>query len=304
MLQRKPHLPSIPKIRAFEAAARQGSFTRAAQELNISQSSVSRYILALEAELGVQLFKRERQAVILTDAGRYLAAQLGSALREIESAMHVVARWSGDASVVIGCTHAVSHLFLMPRFNVLKESLGQTTHLRVMAFEHDSHDLSASSQVDIMFGYGTDGDLPEGSVVVLQEAIAPVCSPDLAERYAQVLAGPLHKWQGLPFLGIDLANLGWSTWEDWFRLQGEQGCAIAATEYENYIYLLEDACRGTGLALGARHLIDGYLGAGRLVFARGGYQTTERLLTASLTPRGQMNPVGPPCLKLLPGLAG
>lgn len=292
MTKRMCHLPSLRSLQAFEAAGEFGSFTRAAEKLHTTQSSVSRYIAGLEALLGTPLFLRDRQTVRLTAAGAYLLGHVRRTLSDLDLALHAVSEWEGRATLMIACTHAVSHLLLMPRFHDLQLHLGRDRHLRIMTFEYDTLDVGAVPQADIVFSYGPSGAGDDDCVAVLGEALAPVCSPEFAGRHADTLAGPLAGWADLPILSIDEANLGWGTWQDWFGAHGETDRDVHGTQYENYIYLLEHAAAGHGLALGTRYFTDSYISSGRLVLARGDYVPFERALYACLTPKGRLNELG------------
>lgn len=95
MSDSKIHLPSVRCLKAFEASARHGSFTKAASELHTSQSSISRHIADLEDSLGVKLFVREKQRVSLSPQGAYLFRSVQNGLEKIQSGLKVVAEWGG-----------------------------------------------------------------------------------------------------------------------------------------------------------------------------------------------------------------
>ena len=97
---RRGFLPNVGNLLAFEATARHGSVSRAAEELNLTQSAVSRQIQQLEESLGVSLFSRARQRVVLTDVGRMYASQVRSTLTELSDATHQAIALSGTSGVL------------------------------------------------------------------------------------------------------------------------------------------------------------------------------------------------------------
>lgn len=117
------HLPSIRCLKAFEASARLESFSAAARELHTSQSSISRHVCELEAILGSPLFERRKQRVCLTEQGKQLQRRVGQGLDTILDGLLQVVNWDADVPVTIGCTHAISHLLIMPVFEALQSAM-------------------------------------------------------------------------------------------------------------------------------------------------------------------------------------
>ena len=299
MKSKSLHIPSIRCLRAFEAAARLSSFTEAAKALHTSQSSISRYIADLENSLGGRLFIREKQRVHLSDRGEHLFRSVSHGLDSIRSGLRVVSDWSASSQVTIACTHAVSHLLLMPIFEALNEAMGEADRIRILSYEYEAVETAPDPQIDIVFGYGErDMDSPD-RVRVLPEAVRPICAPDFAQQNKAILDGPVSEWQSLPLLSMALPNRGWATWEDWFRRQGIDQSTTGTIEFENYVYLLEAAANGRGIALGARGLIESYIESNRLVVLVDEYYETERALYAVLTERGKNNPSARHCLTQL-----
>ena len=96
-----------------------------------------------------------------------------------------------------------------------------------------------------------------------------------------------------------IPNRGWATWDDWFRYQGIEQDAASTIDFENYVYLLEAAADGRGIALGARGLIERYLESKRLVPLNDNYYKTDRALYAALTEHGENRMPARHCLKQL-----
>jgi len=296
------HLPSMRCLRAFEAAARLSSFTEAAKALHTSQSSISRHISDLEKALGGQLFIREKQRVRLSDRGEHLFRSVSHGLDSIRSGVRVVADWKSPSRVTIACTHAVSHLLLMPVYEALNKAMGETGQIRIMSYEYETVETAPDSQIDIVFEYGEQALESAGRVRVLPEAVRPICSPDFASQHKDILTGPVSAWQALPLLSMATPNRGWATWDDWFRHRGVDQQIATNIDFENYVYLLEAAADGRGIALGARGLVERYQASKRLIPLDETYFETDRALYAVLTERGENSLPARHCLKQLANL--
>ena len=264
--------------------------------LHTSQSSISRHIADLEKIVGGQLFIREKQRVRLSGRGEHLYRSVSHGLDSIRSGMRVVSDWTASSRVTIACTHAVSHLLLMPIFEALNEAVGEANRIRILSYEYEAVEVAPDPQIDIVFGYGEGEAESPGRIRVLAEAVRPMCSPSFLALNQSILDGPVSGWLDLPLLSMALPNRGWATWEDWFRYLGVKYHESRTTEFENYVYLLEAAAGGRGIALGARGLIESYLETNRLVALADEYYESERALYAMLTGRGQDNPVAQQCL--------
>ena len=125
-------VPSTSALIAFEIAAQYGSFSRAAIELRTSQTAISRHIASLEKQLSTRLFERSRTEVSLTVAGhRYHKAVLvGLGALLAGAAARAKVSDDGQSEVAIACTVEVSHLYVMPRFEALRETLGERARIR------------------------------------------------------------------------------------------------------------------------------------------------------------------------------
>lgn len=298
------HLPSVRCLMAFETSARLESFTAAARELNTSPSSISRHIADLEAILGASLFERSKQRVRLTEQGKHLARRVGQGLDSILDGMEQVANWDAQAPVIIGCTHAISHLLIMPVFNALQSAMGDLGQVRIMTAEYAALDAHLDPQIDIRFDYDVTGVPSEDYVLLFSEAVKPVCSPEFKMQNAAALANDPRHWSSLPLLDMSLPNRGWATWHDWFRSNDAEVSSPVLHQFDNYIYLLEACAAGQGLALGARHVVESYLSAGRLVQAHEDYINYERGFYAVLSERGRTRNAPRKCLDALTQLIG
>ncbi|CAE6894660.1 MULTISPECIES: LysR substrate-binding domain-containing protein [Pseudomonas] len=169
--------PSMSLLLAFEAAARHESYTRAARELSLTQSAVSRQVQALEAQLGVRLFRREGRNIVLTDVGRLYLRELGDALAQIRSAtLQAVAYGSGMGTLRLALLPTFGSTWLLPRLNrfyAANPGVQVHVHSRIQAVDF------ADGEIDAAITVGS-GDWPELVVhPLLEETMVVVASPAL-----------------------------------------------------------------------------------------------------------------------------
>ena len=282
-------------LSAFECAARHGSFSRAALELGASQPAVSRQIANLEEHLGTRLFERSRRGVVLTDAGRRFCQAVVAGLGIIRTAAIDVAGGQQVEQVVIACSHDASHFFVLPRYQALQEALGEHVRVRILTFQYDARQLPLDPTADVILTWDSNV-AAEDYVVVHGEAVRPLCSPQFAASHAETLRQPVSQWGGLTFLDLLPHNLGWASWDDWFRVVGRPDSGPRFRGFDSYAYVLEAAAAGHGIALGWRHFIERHLESGALVPATDGYVEFRSRYCGFLTERGRGRAVAHKCL--------
>lgn len=286
MGQRRYRIPSTSALVAFESVARLGGIGRAAEELNTSQSAVSRHIKQIEDEFGTRLTEPSGRGIVITPAGEAYLRVVTSALESLNAAGSALRAM--DEDVTIACTHEVSHLLLMPCFARLREALGRDARIRILTCEYETVPLMVNAGADLTFDYAVDP--PEkGFVEIFREKIIPVASPSFAKMHSKTLAQPAEAWRGLPRLALTKTNFGWATWEDWFAAVGATVPATDVETRDNYVYLLEAAVTGAGLALGWKGFVDRYLQSEALVTVTDRWITRPPKLVARLTRKGESN---------------
>ena len=293
-------------LRAFDAAARHGSFVRAAEELGIHQPSVSRYVAELERELGVRLFERGRRTVTLTPAGVVFHRAVAVGLERIAAGALAASDLPEDERVVIACGGTTSELFLRPRLGDVQRGLGETAVIRLLHCENSHLERPSAietDRIDLLASYHAIDGVPAGEAVVFPEAIAPVCSPGFAEAHADTLSRPVAQWGTLPFLNFAWPSLGWATWDDWFDAAGRPNPPPRYRNFDDYVYMIDAAVAGQGLALGWRNFVGRFVGIGSLVAVPEGFVGFERPLAVRLTGYGRQRPVARRCLDAFASLA-
>ncbi len=296
---RSDRVPRTAALIAFETVARYGSVSRAARELGVLQSSVSRQISGLERQFQVRLFDRSASGVRLTEAGQLVYNATVAALGLLETAFEEAARHSSGAGVVLACSHDASHLIIMPRYDRLRAAVGETAQIRLLTYQRNAEELVPVGTADIALSWLAPEAAPEDRVLVTEEQVRPICGPAYAVAHSEVVAGPVRDWGRLTLLNLKLPNPGWATWQDWFELVGQPESAPRYEDYDSYTQLLQAAASGRGVALGWRYAIDSFLEAGTLVPLGDGYLKFPGRFFASLTPQGRKNPLARKCLETL-----
>jgi len=231
-------LPQLNALKAFEAAARHVSFTHAAAELCVTQGAVSHQVKALESELGIKLFNRERQRLIITEAGRDYLAAVRDAFDRIAMATERLAQRQSSGMLTVSTSPDFAAKWLVHRLGRFAEAYPEID-LRISAMMH--HVDFAREDVDIAVRHG-DGHWPGLHVTRLcPEHLFAVCSPKLAaglRRPADLL--------NLPLLHLDDR----SAWQAWFDAAGVTGIeAIHGPILNRASMLIDAAVDGQGVAL-------------------------------------------------------
>jgi DNA-binding transcriptional LysR family regulator len=268
-------------LRAFEAAARLGSFTAAAHELSITQSALSRQIQALEAEVGLALFTRDGPRIRLAPAGERLAATLRPLLAALDDTVTALRRGTQRPSVRITTFPSFASLWLMPRL-----PLFQAEHPEVdIAVEASDRmaDLETSGQDVALRLVHPDNPLARtpGTRALFEERIAPVCSPRLqAELQAR---GGLRKPADLkratliadvgsmgPQAGFGQQHIDALSWPGWFATIRQPMVEPQSWLHLNFTHqAVQAALAGMGVAMGQMVLMRHLLADGSLVLPLG-----------------------------------
>ena len=251
-------LPSLSLLQAFEAAARTGSITAAARELSLTQSAVSRQIKALEEQLEVELFHRERQSIRLTDGGESYARDIRDALHRISTAsLNLRANpFGGTLNLAILPTFGTRWLApRLPKF--LSRNAGVTINLvtRRSYFDFRAEPIDAA----IHFGHPK---WPGGELALLRpEHVVPACSPELRDRYAFKEADALR---GAPLLHLSSRP---DAWERWLTHNSARADGVHGMLFDQFATAAQAAIAGLGVALLPIFLIEDELATGTLVRA-------------------------------------
>ncbi|HUL67818.1 MAG TPA: transcriptional regulator GcvA [Burkholderiaceae bacterium] len=254
-------LPALDFVRGFDAAARHLSFTKAAAELFLTQSAISRQIKALEEQLGVALFQRRHRALVLTEAGRHFHQAAADALRLLQEAA-VRVRGGGARRLTLSTTIGFASLWLIPRLNDFR------IHFPDIDIRIDANnrliDL-AREEVDVAIRYCTPDLAPAGAQRLFGEQVIVVCSPRLAESPGLGTPADLAHHVLLHYERPD-GVAPWSSWEVWLEVQGVPGLKPAGSvSFTALDHLMQAAINGQGVALAPTPLVRRLLAEGKLV---------------------------------------
>lgn len=241
-LRRK--LPSPGALFVFEAAARHENFTRAAQELNVTQPAVSRALAGLEAHLGARLFQREKPGARLTEDGRILQAAVSTAFSGINDALHRIdERRTGKTQITLSVSTAFTTHWLMPRIARFHAAFPEVD----LRFQLIPGPIAGpAGNVDIAMRYAAPDD--RNGRFVMHEAYCPVCAPDTPRPGDSAL----------------------------ICLEGERPAALAqllpappppegALVFSDYAVVVQAALLGQGIATGWLNVVSHWMAEGRLV---------------------------------------
>lgn len=261
-------IPDMSVLQAFECAARHGNFTLAATELNLTQSAVSRQIRTLEDQLGVTLFERIRQRVVLSANGHSLLTEVRQLLEKTEAmVLRAMASSDGKKVLSVATLPTFGSRWLMRR---LPEFLDLHPGTVVdVASRSEPFDFEVD-RFDIAIHYGQPTWAHASCTYLCSETIVPVASPALLERFPVQLPSDLAK---APLLHLATRPRLWS---DWFL--GNEHEALGAfhgSRFDQFNMIIEAVVAAIGFALLPRYLIEGELKSGDLMIVMDRPITTD-----------------------------
>ena len=250
-------LPPLNALRAFEAAGRQLSFTRAGEELHVTQAAISHQVKSLEDWLGLALFRRRGRAIVLTESGQSYLTGVREGLDLLADATDRLTRRRDSGVLTVGTLASFATAWLMPRLSRFR-ALQPDIDVRVAASDEITD--FARDDVDLVIRYG-NGLWPGLTVLPLMtEDVFPVCSPALLEG-----PHPLDRPDNLrhhTLLHDDMRE----TWRLWLMAAGVKGVdPDRGPGYNDSALVLEAAANGQGVARARSALVRNHLASGRLV---------------------------------------
>ena len=257
-------IPSLDLLKGFEAAARHLNFTRAADELFITQSAVSRQIKLLEERLGLALFVRQAKGLRLTDQGEQLYRAVSAALRQVNETMEGLARRTRASPVTVTSTLAFCSLWLIPRLGGFQKA-HPDVEIRISA--NDRVLNLDRERIDVSIRYCQSHAPPKGAVWLFDETLLPVCSPVLLGAPGRELR-ELTDLRHHVLLHLDDPDnpSPWMSWRRWMEAFGVAGLEPAGSLAFNYFdQVTRAALAGQGVALGRMPLVHDLLQDGSLV---------------------------------------
>lgn len=271
---RRRLLPDLSALQTFECAARHGNFSRAAEELNLTQSAVSRQIKELEAQTGQHLFERIRQRVVLSEAGAQALPEVRRILAEAERLMVDTLAGPVTQALRIGTLPTFGARWLVPRladFLTRHPDIALTVESRDRPFSFDDDPL------DLTIHYGKPVWAGAVADFLCTEVVVPVASRSMAAQVqGDLTAAPLLHLTGRPKL-----------WAQWVELYG--GAEVwRGQRFDQFSMVIAAALAGLGVALLPTYLIEPELASGDLVQLADAPMETENAYYI-VTPEGRQN---------------
>ena len=262
MRNQRYDVPPLDPLLAFEAAARNLSFTKAASELHLTQSAVSRQIQQLEEHLGIKLFERRTRTLLLTESGQLFYRATQDALQKLHDCARRLRSAATMNTVVVATTPGFASLWLIPHLAGFTRTHPHVD-VRISATNDMIEDLERA-QVDVAVRYVPEGSATGGRLL-FGETVFPVCSPELASNQKNPLVTPddLHHHV---LLYLEHPRAAWLDWELWFHALGLRDFEPAGKlHFSHYDQLIQAALDSHGVALGRHPLLQQLLRERKLV---------------------------------------
>ena len=255
----KRKLPPLNSLKAFESAGQTGSFTQAGEQLNVTQSAVSRQVKLLEDLLGKQLLERKHHQLILTEAGRLLLPVLRQSFDQIDFVLRGIKEQQTLNKLTINVPPTFAHRWLIPRLSKLKRQYPDLD-LTITTKSHDTLSTSSELHCSIRFGDGQWEDLE--SEMLLQECHIPVCSPTLLAANPSLK----HSLDGATILYILKDKQRFQTWKHWLMAANIEGISNSNfIEFDTLNLAVRSAMFNLGVTMADKNMITHELASGYLV---------------------------------------
>ncbi len=278
--RRKP-LPPLDYILAFEAAANNGSFARAARQMNLSETAISRKVRLLEQHFGLAFFTRGHRSIDLTPYGREFLARIAPAIEKLRDAADDALKIGRQRPVILAATNSVASLWLSPRLHAFQQGEG-APGIMLVASDVDAECLADTVDLAILRGDGAWKD--HDSRLLFGETVFPVCAPDFLARNPALT--DLSALASSALIEVASAHTEWMNWHVWLERAGTRPHRLERPLLVNtYPLSIQAAIDGVGVALGWGHLVDPLLDSGRLVRPLGAMQVRTDAGYYLLTPR-------------------
>ena len=250
----RPKMPPLNALRAFEAAARLGGFSNAADELCVTAGAISQHIKTLEDWAGTDLFERRSQGVRLTNTGVDVINEFTVAFDNLGHAVRSLRGKSAERSINIAALPSVAQLWLSPRLPKIRDAISPAT-LSVTALESPPNLHREIFDISVFFGIpkGTDTE-----VLLAHDMIFPVCSPEIAKR--------LHEPQDLRRETLLHDTIWADDWALWTRhVSPNLQLPTNGPRFSLFSIAMEETKNGAGVLMGHETLVRSHLNSGELV---------------------------------------
>lgn len=254
----------LTALSVFEVAARHLSFTRAGEELGLSQPTVSQHIATLETRLGVRLFERQHNRLLLTVAGTSLSQAVGLGFSHVDDALRKLRLHEQRAGLKLVTSISFAYGWLLPRYGALCEAAGDHIDLVIVPWLDDV----PTESVDIVLNWRSRNQTGWPTTELFREVVYPVASPVLAADLGLAFGADTvpDALTSARLLSYDERPNEFLSWDQWFFHFGlEPQLSSNEIGFSNYQALIQAALQGFGVALGWHHLVADLIREQRLV---------------------------------------
>jgi LysR family glycine cleavage system transcriptional activator len=250
-------LPPLNALKAFEASARQLSFTRAAEELFVTQAAISHQIKSLEEFLGIKLFMRKNRALLLSEEGQAYYLDIKDVFNTINDATERLLARGAKGSITVSTQPSFAIQWLVPRLNAFN-TLHPDIDVRIKAVDQPESSLTEDVDVAIYYGRGHWADIHAEQLQ--KEYLVPVCSPLLLQGKK-----PLEKVEDLINHTL-LHDTSRRDWKRWFKQVGVKATNVNhGPIFSHSAMVVQAALHGQGVALAHSFLARPDIDSGRLI---------------------------------------
>ena len=269
----RPKGPHLNALRAFEAAARLGSFAAAAEELSVTPGAVTQHIKTLEAWAETRLFTRNARGVELTSVAQALVPEFIRAFDQLGLAVHALRKQVAPNKIKLATLPSLAQYWLPARLGQLRQN-APDLQVSVIALEEPPN--LVREPIDLSLFFSSD-PLGPNDIEVLQDRIFPICTPELSAR--------LNSLEDLRHETL-LRDSTWAEdWDLWLAAQTDQsGIATGGTEHSLFAVALEEARHGGGVLMAHEALVQRFLDSGELVRPFPGIVDLPRKLVLRIAP--------------------
>ncbi|MDP9912136.1 LysR family glycine cleavage system transcriptional activator [Variovorax boronicumulans] len=270
----RPRLPPHTAVRAFEAAARHGSFARAAEELFVTPAAVAQQIKALETWAGGALFERHSQGIRLSAHGRRALPALSAAVDQLGLAVQALRQETQTAArrstLQVAALPAMAQLWLSPRLSRLKAAL-PGVQVSVTALEQPPNFRREPFDLGLFYARGAEAAVGATGIALARDRLVPVCSPRVRASLESARPRPLHDLIDVLARCGGLHDTVWrDDWSRWLQAvrpgttAAEADALAAGPDFSLYSLALQAALDGEGVLMGRERLVAPLLEKGRL----------------------------------------
>ena len=255
-------LPSASALVVFEAAGRHENFSRAAEELSMTQAAVSYAVRTLEGQLGVPLFHRSHRAVALTETGARFHADVSAGLARIQKSAEQIRAKGREANVTLSASTAFASMWMLPRIPKLRQDLPDID-LRIQT---SVRDLELDEEgIPLGIRGGDPAAWPDYHAALLApEVVNAVASPAFIESHG--MPETIETLAQLRLIHLEEPVRAACDWKEWFEGAGhEYRPQSRPLTINDYVLVIQAALAGEGVALGWQHLIERQMASGALV---------------------------------------